>query len=75
MKKILIIILMSFLAGMAIAQSGNQERQGQEQQQVDKSGQAHNDEPQKQPAADVSDTFTPSEEISEDLAVSFPVDI
>ena len=32
-------------------------------------------EQQKNPAADVSDTFIPSEQISDDLSVAFPVDM
>ena len=66
---------MSFLAGAAIAQSEKQTQQGQDQQQQEKAEPVKKDKPQQQEATDISDTFTPSEEISEDLAVSFPVDI
>lgn len=75
MKKILLILLILSLAGVVIAQSDQPVQQGAEQQQPEKAEQVKKTEPRQQPAADVSDTFIPSEEISEDLAVSFPVDI
>lgn len=83
MKNILIIIFMLFPAGASIAQSGQNAPQGQQppvqavqpKQDTQKpAAQAQHDQ-QKKPAADVSDTFKPSEEIDEDLAVSLPVDI
>jgi len=82
MKKILIFLLTLLLAGTAMAQSGQDTQQAQQPEQnaqikpdkQQQTAQANKDQ-QKKPAADVSDTFTPSEEISEDLAVSFPVDI
>ena len=68
---------MSFLTSTAFAQSDKQAQQGQDQQQPEKAKteQVKKDKPGQQKEGNVSDTFTPSEEISEDLAVSFPVDI
>jgi len=56
-----------------MGQSG--EKQEKTVQQPEQTEQTYGGETEKQPAADVSDTFTPTEEISEDLSVSFPVDI
>lgn len=82
MKKLLIFLLLSLPAGTAIAQSGQETPQAQQTEQTtqikpDKQQQKveENKDQQKKPATDVSDTFTPSEEISDDLSVSFPVDI
>lgn len=85
MKKILIIILMSVFAGTAVAQSA-QDAPKTPQQQAQQSAKAktardkektaqENKDQKVNPAADVSDTFVPSEKISEDLSVAFPVDM
>ena len=66
-----------------MAQSGQATPQAQQQQQTtqkepdeqQQTGQVNNKDQQKKSASNVSDTFTPSEEISDDLSVSFPVDI
>lgn len=78
MKKLMTLFTVLFLvlAGPVpgvMAQSG--EKQEQAEQQPDQTVQTNEGEAESQPAADISDTFTPSEEISEDLSVSFPVDI
>jgi uncharacterized protein YxeA len=77
MKKLMSILMVLLLVlasstTIVMAQSGEGE---ETQQQQDRTEQVDTGEKERQPAADVSDTFTPSEEISEDLSVSFPVDI
>ena len=83
MKKILLFMLLTLLPAAALAQGQQDSPQparppaqqpaktGQDSQKTAQQG----NEQQKNPAADVSDTFIPSEQISDDLSVAFPVDM
>ena len=69
------MVLLFVLTGSITAVMGQSGDEKDTQQQSERREQNDSAEPATNPAADVSDTFTPSEEISEDLSVSFPVDI
>lgn len=78
MKKVLIHSLSLMLALVATGASWAQDDNNGEKPRATTSGEPQTpteQAPQKQPPATEEDVFKPTEEISEDLSVSFPVDI
>ena len=74
-KPCLILLLSSLVAGPALAEDPPGQGQEQQQETEQTTRQAGTkQQPQAKPAAPAS-TFTPSEKVSADSAVSFPVDI
>jgi uncharacterized protein YdeI (BOF family) len=72
-KHCLILLLSSLVASTALAEDPAGQEQQQETEQTTRQA-GTKQQPQAKPAAPAS-TFTPSEEVSADSAVSFPVDI
>ena len=72
-KHCLILLLSSLVASTALAEDPAGQEQQQETEQTTRQA-GTKQQPQAKPAAPAS-TFTPSEKVSADSAVSFPVDI
>ena len=72
-KHCLILLLSSLVASTALAEDPAGQEQQQETEQTTRQA-GTKQQPRAKPAAPAS-TFTPSEEVSADSAVSFPVDI
>lgn len=72
-KHCFILLLSSLVASTALAEDPAGQEQQQETEQTTRQA-GTKQQPQAKPAAPAS-TFTPSEEVSADSAVSFPVDI
>ena len=74
-RYLLILLLGALALGATTATPAQDARSAQEQREEDDEAQAEQTETGADKPADSKDVFIPTEEISEDFAVSFPVDI
>lgn len=77
--RVLVLLLMcAILPAAGIAQetdTNGKQTEIDERQPAEKTQSAENDDGKNEISPDLRESFRPSEEISEDLSVSFPVDI